>query len=179
MKAGMKFYFWLLLVFSKFYILCANKKKVLWEKTALFCYSHPMALDKLQKPWKGWARCKMKRPNGQTRPGQVRSGQARPCKVIWIWKYIYNIQHAIQKLPTKFCVNRAIEPRVITLGSRARSNYCRYANRLRAFSLFFCTLKPVFQKALGCLPFFLTHSMVMFYKWSAPNIVDFRGGENI
>ena len=41
-----KFNFWLPLVFSKFYILCANRKSSFYErKMKLFCYSRPMARD--------------------------------------------------------------------------------------------------------------------------------------
>ena len=55
----------------------------------------------------------MKRPYGQ-----VRSGQYMSCKVIWFWKYIYNVQRAMQKLPIKLHVNRAIELRDIIVDTQ-------------------------------------------------------------
>ena len=68
----------------------------------------------------------MKRPNGQARSGQDRSGQVwsgQAMQSFWTWKCIYNIQHAIQKLPTKFHVNQPIEPRVITVDTQIASGH--------------------------------------------------------
>ena len=61
--------------------------------------------------------------SGKVRPSQVRSGQVRLWKVIWFWKYIYNIHRAIQKLPTKFYANRVIEPREIAVDTQIASGH--------------------------------------------------------
>ena len=63
---------------------------------------------------------------GQVRPGQARPGQFRSGKVMQSYldlkiHTVYNIQRAIHKLPTQFHVNRAIEPRVITVDAQIAS----------------------------------------------------------
>ena len=113
---------------------------------ALFCYSHPMAWDKLKKKTgKSWARSKIKCPNGQTRPGQVKSGPAK----LFGYSACY-----IEKLPTKFHINWAIEPKAITVHTQIASGH------LSIFAI--CTSKPVSWKVLKCPPFFLAYVMVMF-----------------
>ena len=94
------FFHLLPLLFSFFRSFVRTKKQFYGRKVTLFCYSHPMARKKPQKPEKRWVRCKMKRANGQV----------RSCKVIRIWKYLYNTQPVIQKLLTKLHVNRANSP---------------------------------------------------------------------
>ena len=123
MKLDWNFIFGLPLVFSKFYVLCTNQKKLFcgrkWHCRVTYIPWYGISSENLEKVEFGakW-NALMVRSAG---PGQVRS-----CKVIWNWKYIYNIQCAIQKPPTKFHVNGAIEPRVIAVDTRIASGHLTF-----------------------------------------------------
>ena len=67
--------------------------------------------------------------------------------------HTYNIQHAIQELPTKFQVNRALEPRVITVDTQITSGHLsifasylhnahrnRYPEKFKVSAILFGTL---------------------------------------
>ena len=61
----------------------------------------------------------------QVRSGQVRSGRVRSGQVMrgHLDLKTYIIQRAIQKIPTNFHVNRAIEPIVITVDTEIASGH--------------------------------------------------------
>ena len=89
MNVGLKLCCWHHLVFLKLYILCANQKgSFLWEQNdiVLLLTSHGKGLA--PKTWKKvefgakWYALMI----CTQAPGQIRSGQVRSCKVIWIWK---------------------------------------------------------------------------------------------
>ena len=104
--------------------------------------------------------------------GQARSGQVRSCEVILIWEDTYSIQRVKQKLPTKFHVNQAIEPGIITVDTQIASGHLI----ILAIYLHIETGISKFFKMSAILS---GHSMVMFHPWSAPNTVDFRAGKSI
>ena len=93
-KAGTKFYFLTSASIFKILSLVRKPKRTfLWKKNGivLLFLSHGTGLAKKKTG---------KNEHGEkcnalmVMPGQVRSGQFRACKVVWIWKYIYNIQHS-------------------------------------------------------------------------------------
>ena len=88
--------------------------------------------------------------SAQVRSGQVRSSQVRSCEATLIWKHTCSIQHVIQKLPTKFHVNRAIEPRVIIVDTQiASAHFLTFAICLH--------IETGISKSFICPPFFAAH----------------------
>ena len=116
----------------------------------------------------------MKCPNGQARPGQTRS-----CMVRSGHAKLFGSEN---KYTTFSLLYRSYLLDFMSIGPQSQSNYCRYTKHLRALK-HFCYMSAhqnrYVKKFLSAPPFFLTNSMVMFYQWSAPNIVDFWGSLSI
>ena len=74
------------------------------------------------KTWKKFSKVRNETPYWS---GQARSGQVKSCKGYLDLKIHvhYNIRHAKQEPPSKFQVNRAIEPRVITVDTQIASGH--------------------------------------------------------
>ena len=107
----------------------------------------------------------MKCPNGRDRSGQV-------MQSFLIWKYIYNIQRAMQKLPTKFHVSPAMGTRVSTVDTQISSGH------LIIFTICLHIKTGIFKSfKVPTILFDTLHGDL--YPWSVPNIVDILGGESI
>ena len=119
---------------------------------------------------KGWVRCKMICPNDMH--SGARSDQIRPGQVMQSHLDLkIDMQHS--------ACHREVTYQISCQSSHRAQIYRPYINRLRAFNHFrYLHIKTGISKSFE-LPAILFGTLVMFYPWSVPNIVDFRGGKSI
>ena len=127
-KREWNFMFWLTLVFSKFYLLCANKQTKSfmgekWRCSAIHMPWHGISSKNLKKVDHGAKSNALMVRSGQARSGVVRPGHAK-------------LSGSENTYKLSACYTEAIYQISCQSGHRAQSNYCRYTNRLMVFKHF-------------------------------------------